>query len=261
MKSKYHWKCRLLLIPSLVGILIFYCIPFVRVIYYSLIENQFSKKFVGLENYLSLFQNIYFRLAMKNSFLLILIGVPILVVSALILSILFLGLTKRWKRLRIAFVLPMLIPTASIIIIWRIIFLSSEAVTPIYALFVWKNIGLAVILCSAAFSLIDPDIYEAAKLDGASGLRLHTKITLPLLIPSIFYVTLLGIVYSFRIFKESYLYYGSNYPPDHSYTLQYYMNNHFMKLNYQYLATGAVITMILIGVIVAFGLKLQRKYE
>lgn len=247
--------------PSLCGILIFYCIPFIRVLYYSMIQNQFSKKWVGLKNYKILLENQYFRMAVKNSFLLILIGVPILVVSAFIISVLLLKLSKQWQHLRIAFILPMLIPTASIIVIWRVLFLGNETITPIYTLFLWKNIGLIVILCSAAFSLLQPELYEAAKLDGACGIRLHMKITLPMLAPTIFYVTLLGIVDSFRIFRETYLYYGTNYPPDSSYTLQYYMNNHFMKLNYQYLATGAVITTLMICVILVIGIQLQYKFS
>ncbi len=258
---RYRRKCKYLLLPSIAGILVFYCVPFVRVIYYSLIENQFSKKWVGLKNYSTLFGNDYFRLAMKNSFLLILVGVPVLVAGAVFLSVLFMRLNRRMKRLRLAFILPMLLPTASIILVWRMVFTVRESPVPVYALFVWKNIGIAVILCSAAFSLLDAGIYEAAKLDGAGGMRLHWHVTLPLLAPTLFFVTLLGIVYSFRIFRESYLYYGSNYPPDAGYNLQYYMNNHFMKLNYQYLASGAVITTILVCVIVAAGIRMQRRFE
>jgi len=262
MKTKYQRKCKYLLLPSLVGLLIFYCIPFVRVIYYSLIENQFSKKWVGLKNYRTLFANPYFRLAMKNSLLLILVGVPVLVAGALFVSMLFLKLDRRLKKLRLAVILPMLLPTASIIFVWRMVFAAvKESPAPIYSLFIWKNIGIIVILCSAALTLLDGDLYEAAKLDGAYGIRLHFYVTLPLLAPTLFFVTLLGIVYSFRIFRESYLYYGSNYPPDAGYSLQYYMNNHFMKLNYQYLASGAVITTILICIIIAAGIRLSRKFE
>lgn len=258
---RYRRKCKYLLLPSLAGVLVFYCIPFVRVVYYSLIENQFSKKWVGLKNYGVLFGNGYFRLAMKNSFLLIMIGVPVLVAGAVCLSVLFLHQKKRMKRLRFAFILPMLLPTAGVIMVWRMVFAARESAVPVYSLFVWKNIGIALILCSAAFSLLDGDVYEAAKLDGANGIRLHWYVTLPLLAPTLFFVTLLGIVYSFRIFRESYLYYGSNYPPDAGYNLQYYMNNHFLKLNYQYLASGAVVTTILICVIVVVGMRVQDRLQ
>ncbi len=261
MRAGYLRKCKLLLLPSLIGILFFYCIPFVRVIYYSLVENQFSKKWVGFKNYQILFNNQYFRLAMKNSLILIIVGVPVLVAGAFLISLLFLKMGSRLRKLRFAVILPMLLPTAGIILVWRMVFAAGESPLPVYSLFIWKNIGIIVILCSAAFSLLDASIYEAAKLDGANGLRLHCYVTLPLLAPTLFFVTLLGIVYSFRIFRESYLYYGSNYPPDAGYSLQYYMNNHFMKLNYQYLASGAVITTLLICVVVAVGIRLQRRFE
>lgn len=261
MKKKYNRKCALLILPSLAGIGVFYLIPYIRVIFYSLIENQFSKKFVGLKNYGTLLKNSYFRLAMKNSLLLILIGVPILVLTALIISILILNLNKRWRKLRISFILPMLIPTSSIVLIWRIIFSEIDSPLPIYLLFIWKNVGLLVILFSAAFTMLDPLIFEAAKLDGASGIKLHSKITLPLIAPTIYFTTLLGIVFTFKIFRESFLYYGSNYPPNHSYTLQYYMNNHFFKLNYQNLATGAILTSLIIYIIVLLGIRIQKKWQ
>ena len=90
--KRYLLKCRLLLIPSLLGVALFYVLPYMRVIYYSLIENQFSRKFVGLQNYMTVLQNEYFRLALKNSLLLIVLAVPVLVVTAFLLSLLL------WKR-------------------------------------------------------------------------------------------------------------------------------------------------------------------
>ena len=109
--------------------------------------------------------------------------------------------------------------------------------------------------------IMDREIFEAAKLDGARTLLLHTKITLPMMMPSIFFVVLLSIVNSFRIFKESYLYYGNKYPPDHSYTLQFYMNNNFLKFNYQALATSSILTSVIVLIIILGGLSLQRRFQ
>lgn len=259
MKKRYWRKCTLLLLPSFIGVAVFYLIPFLRVIYYSLIENQFSKKFVWFENYKTVLQNTYFRMALKNSLLLIGIAVPILVVTAFFLSVLLQRLNGKWKLFRIAFIFPMLIPTASIVVVWRFLFQESESALPVYLLFIYKNIGLLIILFSAAFSTLDNSVFEAARLDGAGGLRIHIKITLPLIFPTVLFNVLLAVVYSFKIYRESYLYFGTNYPPDHSYTLQYYMNNHFMKLNYQYLAAGAVVTSLLVYFVVLVGVKIQKK--
>lgn len=258
---KYNNKCKLCLLPSLIGTAIFFVIPYIRVLYYSLIDNQFRRNFVGLDNYIKTLNNEYFLLALKNSLLLIVICVPVLLVLALAIALVLSFGIKAVRRTRAAFVLPMVIPTASIVIIWRSVFSEDETVLPIYLLFIWKNIGICVILLTAAFTGIDENIFEAAKLDGAGTFTLHRKITVPMIMPTLLFTALLSIVNSFKIFKESYLYFGTNYPPEHSYTLQYYMNNNFLKLDYQSLATSAVLTSVVVFLIVLVGLVLQRRYR
>lgn len=260
-KTNWNRRCILCLIPSLLGMTIFFFWPFLRVLYYSVINDQFNKKFAGFRNYLDTLSNPHFQLAMKNSLLLILIGVPLLVILALIISLLLAYYLERYPSLQDAFILPMLIPTASIVLIWQELFGRFHSAVPIYLLFIWKNIGICIILLTAALTTLDKNALEAAKIDGARAFMLHLKITLPMILPSIFFTVLLSIVNSFRIFKESYLYYGNKYPPDHSYTLQYYMNNNFLKFNYQALASGSILTTLLILLIVGAGLRLQRRYQ
>ena len=265
VKSKKHlkWntKCILCLVPSLLGTAVFFVIPYIRVLYYSLIDSQFRRNFVWFDNYAETLQNKYFLLALKNSLLLIVIAVPILIVLALIISLALSYGIKWTRKTRFAFVLPMVIPTASIVLIWRGVFANNTTALPIYLLFIWKNIGICIVLLTAAFTSIERSVFEAAKLDGANSFVLHTKITIPMIAPTVFFTVLLSIVNSFKIFKESYLYYGTNYPPDHSYTLQYYMNNNFLKLDYQSLATSAVLTSILVFGIVMAGMAIQRRYN
>ena len=139
-KSKKHlkWntKCKLCLIPSLLGTAVFFVIPFIRILYYSLIDNQFKRNFVGLDNYIKTMSNEYFLLALKNSLLLIVIAVPILIMLALIIS-LVLSYGIRWvRKTRVAFILPMVIPTASIVLIWRSVFAEDTTVLPVYLLFI-----------------------------------------------------------------------------------------------------------------------------
>ncbi len=263
MKKRLKWntKCGLCLLPSLIGTAIFFVIPYLRVLYYSVIDNQFRRNFVWFDNYIETLTNEYFLLALRNSLLLIVVCVPVLIILALVIS-LALSYGIKWvRRTRFAFVLPMVIPTAGIVLIWRGVFAENTTVLPIYLLFIWKNIGICVVLLTAAFTSIERSVYEAARLDGASSFTLHTRITIPMIAPTVLFVTLLSIVNSFRIFKESYLFYGTNYPPDHSYTLQYYMNNNFLKLDYQSLATSAVLTSILVFGIVMAGMALQRRYN
>lgn len=258
-----HWntKCILCLVPSLVGLLLFYIFPYLRVLYYSLINNQFKKDFVGLQNYIEAIQNEYFRLAFKNSVQLILVCVPVLIALALLISLGLTFLLKRLRMIRVAFILPMLIPTASVVLFFQQVFGNIENELPLYLLFLWKNIGICIILLTAALTTIEEEIYEAALLDGASGFSLHIRITLPLILPTISFSTLMAIVNSFKIFRESYLYYGGNYPPDYGYTLQYYMNNNFLKFDYQALASSSVLTSFLVAAIVILFLLWERRYQ
>lgn len=258
---KFNTKCKLCLLPSLAGTAVFFVIPYIRVLYYSLIDNQFRRNFVWLDNYAKTLNNEYFLLALKNSLLLIVICVPVLLLLALLISLVLSFGIKAVRRTRAAFVLPMVIPTASIVIIWRSVFAANETVLPLYLLFVWKNIGICIVLLTAAFTGIDGNIFEAAKLDGTGTFTLHRKITVPMIMPTLLFTALLSVVNSFKIFKESYLYYGSNYPPEHSYTLQYYMNNNFLKLDYQSLATSAVLTSVIVFLTVLAGLAIQRRYR
>lgn len=249
------------MLPSLIGTAIFFVIPYVRVLYYSVIDNQFQRNFVWFDNYVKTLTNEYFLLALKNSMLIIIICVPVLTLLALGIS---LGLSfgiRTVRKTRFAFVLPMVIPTASAALIWQSFFTDTSTPLPVYLLFIWKNTGICIVLMTAAFTSIDASIFEAARLDGAGNFKLHTKITIPIIMPTIFFTVLLSIVNSFKIFKESYLFFGTNYPPDHSYTLQYYMNNNFLKLDYQSLASAAVLTSVLVFLIVIGGLAVQRRYH
>lgn len=260
-KLTWNTKCILCLLPSLLGLMLFFILPYFRVLYYSLINNQFKKEFVWFKNYIDTIQNEFFRLAFKNSIALIFLCVPVLIALALLISLGLAFLIKKWNFIRISFILPMLLPTASIVLVFRAVFSSVENVLPLYLLFIWKNIGICVILLTAALTTIENDIYESAKLDGASGFFLHRKITLPLIFPTISFSTLMAIVNSFKIFRESYLYYGDNYPPDYGYTLQYYMNNNFLKFDYQALASSSVLTSFLVAGIVIVSFAIERRYQ
>ncbi len=260
-RLKWNTKCMLCIGLSLAGTMLFFIIPYIRVLYYAMIDNQFRRNFVWLDNYIETLKNEYFLLALKNSMLLMIICVPVLIVLAIMISLALSFGLRRLKAARTAFILPMLLPTASIVVVWQMVFSEVSNVIPIYILFIWKNIGICIVLMTAAFTSIDREIFEAASLDGTGGFKIHRYITVPLIAPTILFTVLLSIVNSFKIFKESYLYYGENYPPEHSYTLQYYMNNNFLKLDYQALATSAVLTSLLVLVIVLAGITVQRRYS
>lgn len=248
MKLKFFTKLKLCIFPAAAGLLLFYFLPFLKVLYYSMLKGQYQKEFVWLRNYKNVLTNQYFQLACCNTIKLIAICVPLFLLLAILISLLSLYAGRMGRFVRKLSILPLFLPSVSVVAAFLLVFEKVESELPIYSIFLWKYIGMGVVILVAAFSSVEPEIYEAARMDGAGPLTMHAYITLPVCAKPIQFTMILGVVYCFRTFRESYLYYGANYPPDYSYTLQYYMNNQFLKLNYQSMAASSVmITLLLAG--------------
>lgn len=268
---RFKVKVLLLSVPGFLGFLLFFLWPFTKSLWYSVIDDVFHKRFVGLSNYITVWNNRYFQLALKNTLLFSIIGVALLLILSVTLALCLSKLGKQFSFLKKAFVLPMLLPSVSVIFVWRLVFDHDVyfkwmkdggaflQLLPIYALYLCKNTGMNVILLTAAFTQLPLEVLESAQLDGAKGLRLYRHISLPLISPTLFFVGILSFVNSLKIFKESYLFYKTNYPPDAAYTIQFYMNNHFGKLNYQNLSCASAITAILLGLIILIAYGVQNR--
>ena len=274
---KMHRRMMLLATPFLAGFLLLYVLSFLGSIRYSVTESAFSARYVGLQNYAEVFGNRYFRLALKNTLEFTATGVPLLVALSLALATGLHALGGKYRLLRSIFIIPMLLPSASVVPIFSNLFVAhgsalrqiladlglssgQQARLPVYLLFLWKNCGLNIILLISALLVIPRDIYEAAELDGVRGMRLFTRITLPMIAPTLYFVIVLSVVQSLRIFKEVYLLYGA-YPDTSIYLVQHYMNNHFYKLNYQNLTTAAMIFAIIIYLLIAVFYRYERRME
>ena len=124
-------------------------------------------------------------------------------------------------------------------------------------IFVWKNCAYNIILFSAGLRKIPKDVREFARLDGANHFQVITRIVVPLLRPTTFFVIPLTVISSFKIFREVYLLYGM-YPDENVYMVQHFMNNNFNNLNYPRLSTASIILSIVI-IAVMFLLFLYEK--
>ena len=266
------------IIPSLVGVLIFFLIPFGIVVYYSLINNPVMKDYVGLDNYKSLMQNSAFRKAARNTAFFSAVSVPLAVVLSLGLAVLLERSIPGKSILRTFFLSPLMVPTASVVLVWQVLFhshgtvnqvaemfggepvdwlKSSKGQLVIILMFLWKNIGYNMILFMAALSGIPRDMIEVAELEGAGAWYRFVHIKLRYLSPTILFVFILSLINSFKIFREVYLLTG-NYPFDRLYMLQHFMNNTFNKLDYQKLSAAAVLFAVIMIVIMAILLLIEN---
>ncbi len=257
--------------PSLIGVLVFFVVPFFVVIYYSLVNNPVLHEFVWLDNFVALIQNHSFQLAAKNTAIFSGISVPSAVILSLLLACMLNRKIPLKSQFRTAMLSPLMVPVASVVLIWQVIFSYNGALNELMAnfgadkidwmksgfnryvvilLFLWKNVGYNMILFLAALANIPVDIQEMAMLEGASGARIFFTIKLRYLSPTIVFVTILSLINSMKIFREVYLLTGK-YPYDGLYLLQHFMNNTFESMDYQKLSAAAIL-MALVMVAVIF---------
>lgn len=250
----------LFLLPSLAGFAAFFIIPFVYALYYAFTENAFSQKFVGFDNFIMLINNRYFRLALGNTLRFSALAVPLSMAFSFIAAMLISHYTVRLSFIRSAFFLPVLLPSAAAVTVWNAYFSDSAPFSSLLILFLWKYTGLNMMLILTALLTIPYEIYEAASLDGAGVLTRIRYITLPYLMPMLFFTFVLSVMNSLKIYRESFLLYG-NYPDESVYMLQNYLNNHFRKLNYQNISTSAILFAFVVYTFVAVVFTLEKKWS
>ena len=262
-------------LPSLLGTLIFIFIPFLDVIFKSF-YNGVSGEFVAFKNYINIFTNKAFRLASFNTFKFIIICIPLLVAISLLVAILLDNMTFKQEFFKTTFLIPMAIPVASVVLLWTVTFNdkgtingflnrygingvdwlnSNFAFWVLVFTYIWRNLGYNIVLWLAGLSNISKSLYEAGSVDGANKKQLFIFITLPNLIPTIFTVSVLSLLNSFKVFREAYLVAGE-YPHNSMYMLQHTFNNWFMSLDIDKLSAGATILSIIVFILI---LMLQKR--
>ena len=257
--------------PSFLGVALFFVAPFAVVVYYSLIKGPMDHSFVGMENYVRVWNNVAFRIAVKNTATFTGAAVPLAVVLSLCLALVLESRIPMKSQFRTFFLSPMMVPVASVILIWQVLFHQSGVVNElakmvgkegvdwlnsdhcqvvIVLLFLWKNLGYFMVLFMAALNNIPKTLVEVASVEGASSVRIFFSIKLRYLSPTVLFVTILSIINSFKVFREIYLLTG-DYPYDGLYMMQHFMNNMFNALDNQRLSAAAVIMAIAMVILIA----------
>jgi multiple sugar transport system permease protein len=275
MKNRETLTAWLLLGPALVGFLIFYIIPFAESVWYSLLSDMFSRRFVGLDNYARLLGNPTFLTGMGNTLLFILMGVPLSAGGALVLALMFKRVTSGATFFKTAVLAALVLPASSVAVVWNIFFSQTGALNGIivsfggeaanwigssYArmvvmlLYLWRNIGYNMIIFTAGLAAIPREYYEISRIEGAGAWQNFYYVTLPCLKESLFFVLIMSIMGGFKVFREVYAISGA-YPHESIYMLQNFMNNLFSRLDYQSLCASAVMTVMIILVPVWFYIR------
>lgn len=279
---KAPWKERivpwLFLAPSLFVVSVMVLLPLLDAFRRSFFLAV-SSRFVGLQNYISVLGNSAFKLAAGNTAKFIAVCMPLLLVISLSVALMLTAFQEKHGIFKTSFLVPMAIPVASIVLLWRVIFHRNGLLNGILALwdaapvdwigsaasfgvlvfaYLWKNFGYDMVLWLSGTSAINLALYEAAQIDGAGSIKRFVKITLPNLMPTLFTVTVLSLLNSFKVFREAYLIAGS-YPDDSIYMLQHLFNNWFSNLDVDKMCAGAVMMASLVFILIMILQKILNR--
>ncbi len=278
MRRNKHITPWLFLLPSLTGITVFVLLPFLDVVRRSFYDAM-NNNFVGLSNYRTVLTNGAFRQAISNTARFILVCLPLLLFISLVLALLIHSRKKYRDFYKTSLLIPMAIPTASMVILWKLIFHENglingmllqlggdktdfmntdTAFTILVFSYLWKNAGYDMILWLTGLNGIDTSLYEAAGADGAGAFQRFRYITLPLLSPALFMIGILSFVNSFKVFREAYLISG-NYPQESIYMLQHIFNNWFAALDTQKMCAAAVLSVFLFMAVILLILRFDKE--
>jgi len=272
------------LAPSLTGFTVFFILPFAAALVYAFLDRPTRPTFVGFANFAGLFTNRAYLRGLFNTARFLALIVPLNIALSLAAAMLLLLVPvregRRWWTL--VFLAPLVIPSGSMVFFWKCFFdpagilngfleraapgaalnwLDSSLAFPVMALiFIWKNMGYTMVLYMSALSSIPRDYYEAAAIDGAGAAARFTRVTLPCLAPATVLTLTMSVINSFKIFREIYLITGT-YPHESVYTLQHFMNNMFVSLNYPKLTAAAALMTLCVTLLTLALLRWQARVE
>ena len=257
--KKAEKKSYILMLPSLVGMGLCFLFPLLYIIISSFRKNPFSGGFAFFDNFKTIFNNPYFLNALKNSALFTVVAVLVTMATATLFAAVIYNKAKQLPFIKSLFVIPYLLPSSLLTSVWSALFPDAPPFLTLTVLFVIKNAGLAVMLLSSALCRVSEDIISAAAIDGARGAKLYFRILLPSVSPTLLFTFILTLSAGTGIYRESYLLYGE-YPDSSVYMIQNYLNNHFEKLNYQYVSAAALVYTIAVMLLAVLALRLERRY-
>jgi len=234
LKKRESITAYIFALPSIIGFLLFFCIPFIISLVYCFTQGVGDIEYVGFQNFVDLFQNDAFILAFKNTLIFNAVSVPLVMIISLGITLILNSKIKKGSFFRTVLTFPLIIPLASVALVWQIFFRQTGVVNGVLLrfgimgpdwlktkwsfyililLYVWKNCGYNMIIFLAGLNNVPKEYYEAASIDGCGKINMFFKITLPLILPTIFFVFIISIINSLRVYREAYLLSGQ-YPED-----------------------------------------------
>jgi multiple sugar transport system permease protein len=274
------------LLPNFLGFTIFTLIPVAFSFVLCLMEWDTSNpiKFVGIQNFVTLFKEESFRIAFGNTIVYTLTVVPLSLVIALLLA-----LALNWKSritnfFRSVFFFPYLSSLVAVAVAWNMLFQPSAgpingilrsigianppmwtasttwAMPCIIFVGIWRSMGYYMVIYLAGFQGIPRQLYEAARVDGATAWQQFWKITIPMLTPTTFFVTIMLIINSFKVFDQIAVMTQGG-PGRATLVLVYYIYDQaFTSFKMGYASAAALVLFVMVLTITIIQFKSEEKW-
>jgi multiple sugar transport system permease protein len=281
------WWALVFIGPTALGLLVFYLWPTVRTFAMSFTQTGpfGGSTFVGLDNYVRLFQDPTLVHALLNTAeytVIALIGIPIAIAIAALLNTT--GLKGR-SAYRTLYFIPVVTMPAAIALVWRMIYNGdygvlnqflhlfgiqgkswltdpSTALVAIAVVGIWAGLGTNVVIFLAGLQGIPDTVLEAADLDGAGPIRKFFSITIPLLSPSIFFVSVVSVIGALQVFDLIYMMLGKSNPalPNTETIVYLFYQAGFIDNERGYAAAIAFLLLVIILILTVIQFRLQKKW-
>lgn len=278
------------ILPSLLGFLIFTFIPVVISLCLSFTSWNFMEgiegiKFNGLANYIRLFSDEWFLNSYKNNIIFTAVTVPVLIALGLVMATIINKYIYGGGVVRTMIFIPYIASVVAVCTVWMVLlqpsygpvnefFRSIGIANPpgwladfkwslpsIMIIYVWQQVGYYSIVFLAGLKGLPEDVYEAAKVDGASSIRQFFSLTVPLISPTTFFLTIMGIIGSFKVFDQiSVLTQGG--PGSSSSVMAYYVYRtafDYFEMGYANTLSWALFVLVFIVTLVQW--KMQAKFS
>ena len=281
-RSEQNWAY-LMVAPTIIGLIVLNVWPFIQTIYASFCEHLgFGHyKFIGLDNYINMFQDADFWRATGNTLLFCILTVPVGIFLSLMVAILLNARVRFKGGFRTIFFLPMVCAPAAITMVWRWIFNSEYgilnqifgthvawvtdsrvALISCAIVAIWSAIGYDAVLLLSGLQNISKSYYEAASIDGAGKITRFFKITLPMISPTLFVTMIMRLMTSLKVYDLIYMMVEETNPALTSVQSLIYL---FYRESYVAGSRGAgsaiaVWTVLIIGIVTVFQFIGQKKW-
>lgn len=277
----------LFLLPNFLGFCFFTMIPIVYGFVLSFTDyTGFNKlNFVGLENYVQMFQDDNVRIALENNFTYTVFMVPATIILALaVASMINMGVRRFSNVFKTLLFLPNVTSSVAIAIVWKQMYnptigpinmflrgigiqappqwlaSSQWAMVAVIITAVWHSLGFNMVLLLAGLQGIPKDLYDAAEVDGAVGLTKFWKITFPLLTPTIFFVLVMTTINSFKVFDL--VFQMTNGGPGRATIVLVYRiyREAFTSMRFGYASAQAYLLFVIIFIFTFLQFRLQKRW-